>query len=85
MENNVFNFSRPVYKAIQEPNQLLGIGLIPAMFILIFTIILINIINLWCAIIGVILFIIARKICKKDPLQLIIVYERILEPERWYA
>ncbi len=84
-EDNIIYYSEPVYKAMQEPNLLLGIGLVPAMVILVLTIILINLINLWCGLIGVALFVVAKKISKKDPLQLNILSERLLEAERWYA
>ena len=84
-EDNVYNYSDFVYKAIQEPNLLLGIGIVPAMFILVFTIVLINLVSIYCAIIRVVLFLIAKKICKKDPHMLSILFEKIMEPEVWRA
>lgn len=84
-EDNVYNYAEPVYKAIQEPNILLGVGIGPAVGILVFTIVLVNLVNLWCSIVGVVLFLVVRKICKKDPHTLTILFEKILEPTRYWA
>lgn len=66
-EISVFDYSTPVHKVLLEPNLLLGIGLTPAMLIMVLTIVLMNIVTIWCVIIGIFLYVIARMVCKNDP------------------
>lgn len=82
-ELSVYDYATSVYSVLTVPNQLFGIGTIPAMFILVFTIILINIVSIYCAIIGVVLFFVSRIICKKDPYTLTILFERLMMPDLW--
>ena len=66
-EVTVYDFSTPIHRVLLEPNQMLGIGMIPAMLILVLTIILMNMVSIWCFPVGIVLFIVSRILCKKDP------------------
>ena len=52
-EVSVYDYSTPVHRVLLEPNLLLGIGIMPAMLILVLTIVLMNVVSIWCVIIGV--------------------------------
>ena len=41
-EISLIDFATPVHRVLLEPNQLFGIGIAPAMFILVITIVLMN-------------------------------------------
>ena len=56
-EVSVYDYSTPVHRVLLEPNLLAGIGVIPAMLILVITIVLMNVISIWCAIVGIFLFV----------------------------
>lgn len=84
-EVTVYDFATPVHRVLMEPNVLLGIGVMPAMFIMIFTIVLMNLVSIWTFTIGVVLYLIAKKICKKDPFMLEILFERLSVPDCWRA
>ena len=51
---SVYDYSTPVHRVLLEPNLLLGIGIMPAMLILVMTIVLMNVVSICCVIIGVI-------------------------------
>lgn len=84
-EITVMDFASPVHRVLLEPNQMLGIGVAPAMFILVFTIILMNMVSVWTFPIGIALFIVCRMFCKKDPYMLTIMFERLMQPSVWRA
>lgn len=84
-EITVMDFSTPIHRVLLEPNQLLGIGIAPAMFILVFTIIIMNLVTYWCFPVGIILFIVCRILCKKDPYMLTILFDRLMQPSIWRA
>ena len=82
---SLYDFATPIHRVLLEPNQLLGIGVVPAMFILVLTIILMNVVSFWCAIIGIVLLLICKTLCRKDPYMLTILFERIMQPTIWRA
>lgn len=84
-EVNLIDFASPVYRVLLEPNQIFGIGMAPAMFILVLTIVLMNLVSVWTFPVGIILFIICRILCKKDPYMLTILFERLMQPSIWRA
>lgn len=84
-EVTVYDFSTPIHRVLLEPNQMLGIGMIPAMLILVLTIILMNMVSIWCFPVGIVLFVVSRILCKKDPYMLTILFERIMQPSIWRA
>lgn len=84
-EVTVYDFSTPIHRVLLEPNQMLGIGMIPAMLILVLTIILMNMVSIWYFPVGIVLFIVSRILCKKDPYMLTILFERIMQPSIWRA
>lgn len=84
-EVTVYDFSTPIHRVLLEPNQMLGIGMVPAMLILVLTIILMNMVSIWCFPVGIVLFVVSRILCKKDPYMLTILFERIMQPSIWRA
>lgn len=84
-EVSVYDYSTPVHRVLLEPNLLAGIGVIPAMLILVITIVLMNVISIWCAIVGIFLFVAAKMICKKDPYALTVIFDRLMVPDIWRA
>ena len=85
MDVTLYDYQTPVHKVFFQSNQVLGVGLVPAMFILVLTIVLVNLISKWCFIFGIVLFIIAKLICKKDEYMLVILFNRLLENSIWRA
>ncbi len=84
-EVSVYDYSTPVHRVLLEPNPLAGIGVIPAMLILVITIVLMNVISIWCAIVGIFLFVAAKMICKNDPYALTVIFDRLMVPDIWRA
>lgn len=84
-EVSVYDYSTPVHRVLLEPNLLAGIGVIPAMLILVITIVLMNVISIWCAIVGIFLFVVAKMICKNDPYALTVIFDRLMVPDIWRA
>ena len=82
---SVYDYSTPVHRVLLEPNLLLGIGIMPAMLILVITIVLMNVVSIWCVIIGVILYVVAKMICKNDPYALTVIFDRLMVPDIWRA
>ena len=82
---SVYDYSTPVHKVLLEPNLLMGIGVIPAMLILVLTIVLMNIVSIWCVIVGVFLFVAAKMVCKNDPYALTVIFDRLMVPDIWRA
>lgn len=82
---SLYEYSTPVYRVLLEPNQLMKIGIMPAMFILVLTIVLMNIVSIWCAFVGFFLYVVARLLSKKDPFMLTIIFERLNHPSIWRA
>ena len=84
-EVSVYDYSTPVHRVLLEPNLLAGIGVIPAMLILVITIVLMNVISIWCAIVGIFLFVAAKMICKNDHYALTLIFDRLMVPDIWRA
>lgn len=82
---SLYEYSTPVHKVLLEPNQLLGIGITPAILILVLTIVLMNLVSIWCCVIGIFLYVGAKMICKNDPYALTILFERLMLPNIWRA
>lgn len=82
---SLYDYSTPVHKVLLEPNQLLGIGITPAILILVLTIVLMNLVSIWCCVIGSFLYVAAKMICKNDPYALTILFERLMLPNIWRA
>ena len=55
------------------------------MLILVLTIVLMNIVSIWCVIIGIFLYVGAKMICKSDPYALTIIFDRLMAPDIWRA
>ena len=82
---SLYDYSTPVHKVLLEPNQLLGIGITPAILILVLTIVLMNLVSIWCCVIGIFLYVGAKMICKNDPYALTILFEQLMLPNIWRA
>ena len=82
-ETTVYDYSTPIHRVLLEPNQMLGIGIAPAMFILTVTIVLMNMVSFWCFPLGIVLFVVCRFICKNDPYALTILFDRLSQPLVW--
>lgn len=84
-EVTVMDFATPIHRVLLEPNQMLGIGVVPAMMILILDIVLMNLVSIWCFPIGIVLFLVCKVLCKKDPYMLTILFDRLMQPSIWRA
>ena len=84
-ELSVYDYSTPVHRVLLEPNQLLQIGIVPAMLILVLTIVLMNIVSIWCVVIGIFLYVAARMVCKNDPYALTVLFDRLMVTDIWRA
>ena len=84
-EVTVYDFATPIHRVLLEPNQMLGIGMMPAMLILVLDIVLMNMVSVWCFPVGVVMFIVCRVLCKKDPYMLTILFDRLVQPSIWRA
>lgn len=84
-ELSVYDYSSTVHKVLLEPNLIMGIGLGPAVAILILTIVLMNLVSIWCAAVGIFLYVGAKMACKNDPYALTIIFDRLILPDIWRA
>lgn len=84
-EVTVMDFATPIHRVLLEPNQMFGIGVVPAMIILILDIVLMNLVSIWCFPIGIVLFLVCKVLCKKDPYMLTILFDRLMQPSIWRA
>ena len=82
MENDsVLNYSCPIHKSLIQDDVSFGIGVVPAVLIVILTIILMRLVSIWCMFAGFVLFVIAKIATKNDPHFLEILFERLLVSE----
>lgn len=84
-ETTVYDYAAIVHRVLLVPDLMLGIGIVPAMMILVFTVIFMNLISIWCFSIGIILFAVAKILCKDDPYMLTILFDRLMQPNIWRA
>ena len=77
-EDSVLNYASPIHKSLIQGDVDFGIGVVPAVLIVILTIILMRLVSIWCIFAGVVLFGIAKLATKKDPHFLEILFERLL-------
>lgn len=82
-EISVYDFQTPFYQALLEPNLIMGIGLTPCMTIVVLTIFMMNLVHPFMIIFGIALFIMAKIICRKDPYNLEILFEKLLDFDVW--
>ena len=64
-----------------EPNVIMGIGVVPIVAIMMLTIIMMTTVSVWSGVIGLVLYIVAKRLCKKDSFALEILFARILIPD----
>lgn len=82
-ELTVYDYATKVHRVLMEPNLVGRIGLGPFMSILILTIVLMTMVSPWCIFIGLLLYLVARTLCKRDPYMLTILFDRIMQPNVW--
>lgn len=82
---SVFDYETPIYRVLLEPNVFMGIGLTPFVIIALITVILMFEVSMYCVIAGVVLVLIAKLLCKKDPQLLQILFDRLAVPDLWRA
>ena len=51
-KDSVINYATPIHKSLLQDDVDLGIGVIPAVLIVILTIILMRLVNIWCIFAG---------------------------------
>ncbi len=83
MENEVtvYDYESPVHRVLMEPNVIMGIGVVPIVAIMMLTIIMMTTVSVWSGVIGLVLYIVAKRLCKKDSFALEILFARILIPD----
>ncbi len=77
-KDSVLDYASPIHKSLIQDDVTFGIGVIPAVLIIILTIILMRLVSIWCMFAGFVLFIIAKFATRKDPHFLEILFERLL-------
>ena len=86
MENtSLYDYSSHVHKVLLKPDLLCGIGMIPVFLIAVLTLTFMCFVSIYCIIIGIILFVIAKQITKKDAYTLQFLGERLMMPTIWRA
>lgn len=83
MDDNLYDYSVPVYRVLLKNDQTFGIGMMPFLAIAVFTALLMSMISVFCIAIGLALYIVCRVLCKKDTFMISILFERITQPEIW--
>ena len=84
-EISVMDYATPIHRVLLESNEILGIGVVPALLILMLDIILMSMVSFWCFPVGIVLYIVCRLLCRKDPQMLTIIIERLMQPSLWRA
>lgn len=82
-EVSLYDYATPVHRVLLQPNIVLGIGILPAMVILVFTIVLMNLVSVWCFPVGIVLFVATKTLCKNDPYMMTILFDRLMQPNVW--
>lgn len=75
---SVYNYASPIHKSLIQDDVQWGIGVAPVVIIVILTIVLMRLVSIWCILVGMALFIIAKIATRKDPHFLESLFERIL-------
>ena len=84
-EITVYDYESPVYRVLFENRLFMGIGLTAFTIIALLTVVLMVEISLYYIIAGVVLVIAAKLICRKDPMTLMILFDRLVTPDLWRA
>ena len=79
-ETTLYDYSTPIHRVLLEPGQMFGIGLTPAILILVITTVFMSMVSFWCFPIGLAALVACRFICKNDPYALTILFERLSQP-----
>ena len=82
-EPTLYDYAVPVHRVLLQPNVVLGIGIAPAMMILVLTVVLMNLVSVWCFPVGIVLFAAAKILCRNDPYMMTILFERLMQPRLW--
>jgi type IV secretory pathway VirB3-like protein len=76
--DSVFDYSTSIHKSLIQDDVQCGIGVIPLVFIIIITIILMRLVSIWCVFVGFVLFFVSKLLTRKDPHFLELLFERLL-------
>ena len=79
-ETTLYDYSTPIHRVLLEPGQMFGIGLAPAILILVVTTVFMSMVSFWCFPIGLVALVVCRFICKNDPYALSILLDRLSQP-----
>ena len=71
------DFSVPVHISLMEKNVMFGIGTTVFCVIMMVTVMLMALVNASCVLIGVILLLVCRQVCKKDKLMLEFMFQNM--------
>ena len=77
-KDSVINYATPIHKSLLQDDVDFGIGVIPAVLIVIITIILMRLVSIYCMFAGFAIFVIAKFSIRKDPHFLELLFERLL-------
>ncbi len=77
-KDSVLDYASPIHKSLIQDDVDFGIGVIPAVLIIVLTIILMRLVSIWCMFAGFSLFIIAKFATRNNPHFLEILFERLL-------
>ena len=77
-KDSVLNYASPIHKSLLQDDVDFGIGVIPAVLIVVVTIILMRLVSIYCMFAGFALFIGAKFATQKDPHFLEELFERLL-------
>ena len=77
-KDSVLNYASPIHKSLLQNDVDFGIGIIPAVLIVIITIILMRLVNIYCMFVGFVLFVVAKFATRKEPHFLEELFERLL-------
>lgn len=77
-KDSVLNYATAIHKSLLQDDVDLGIGVIPAVLIVILTIILMRLVSIWCIFAGFALFVGAKFATRKDQRFLESLFERLL-------
>lgn len=80
-KDSVLNYAIPIHKSLLQDDVDFGIGVIPAVIIVVITIILMRLVSIYCMFAGFAIFIGAKFAIRKDPHFLEELFERLLTSE----
>jgi|GEM_PF-5069155 len=81
MKDSIVDYAMPVYSSLCVHQQLFGIGDTAFYTILCITVILCSIISIFCALLGIIALLVAKLLCRDDPLLFDLIISNLAETD----